>query len=751
MKRIISVILTLILAASALASCGASSPASSSSDRQYDAPAALYTRLSGKEPKNITFACGKDAAGYADLSSLRDEGYILRKSGGESFILAKTDDGLDRGVRYFVNHFEASGEDYYAYGEGYRVKKLTIAGRDVSEYVIRLNDNADECHTLAATELQKYIEMTCGAKLDIVTQDAPHMIAFDRVMDTDPRFEALGYEGFTLEVDANGNLWIHGGEDRGCLYGVYKLLQDHVGWRFYVDDHRMNPTTHVVDYLFESDHVDIPAGLNDTQKPTFDYRFMTRCATGDPRLCENASFIADPKFNGGHITKAASTGLVEVTKLYRGSDDLVKQPCFSDDGFIECVEEYYTEILDAKIAAGLVPGEDIAYLDVAQNDTPFFCPCRNCNKLYAQDGFYTGGVLYFTNAIADWLAEEYSPDIYALMLAYCGTVEAPLQTKPHDNVSAALCYFGCNTDFHCPCYAHCADGSECAKFAPNGNGNFKPSNVYYGESLKKWCALGTRMTVWYYPGTWDKDCFAIDNAMRLYEDFQFFKDVGVYGIYNCPSGNYINYTATGTRPEDMFTGYVMNRMLWNADITREEYDAMVYEFFEITCGKESAPFIADFYDARRSWAANDCWSTHSMSIPYDKIDFDVASDCLPRLMEDIDTAVALTESAEQEELIEMMSLTSYFTCLGAAFADRYVLGTAEQRAEYEKGYDEFVTRALKWGFMLNADHNASPDYFVREFPAVSENVGSLMGSGMWNYKNGQLRDCAKIIAEMNAD
>ena len=55
------------------------------------------------------------------------------------------------------------------------------------------------------------------------------MIVLERLLD-DP---TLGEEGFTLSVKDNGNLYITGGKWRGCMYGVYELLERYIGWRFF--------------------------------------------------------------------------------------------------------------------------------------------------------------------------------------------------------------------------------------------------------------------------------------------------------------------------------------------------------------------------------------------------------------------------------------------------------------------------------------------------------------------------------------
>ena len=144
-------------------------------------------------------------------------------------ILGSTEDGLDRGARYFANYCAEQDEIDVTYGEGFRVKKLTIAGRDISEYSIYLFPDADECHTFAAQELRKYIGLACGYYPNIVSEKRGHMIVLERLLD-DP---TLGEEGFTLSVKDDGNLYITGGKWRGCMYGVYELLERYIGWRFF--------------------------------------------------------------------------------------------------------------------------------------------------------------------------------------------------------------------------------------------------------------------------------------------------------------------------------------------------------------------------------------------------------------------------------------------------------------------------------------------------------------------------------------
>ena len=229
MKKLVSLLTVIVMLAGTLASC--STPAEQTASSASETEQFLIDRLGSADGFVLGTADKAESMGI-DMTDFRDEGYIIRAVDGDTVILGKTEDGLDRGVRYFANHLADEDNVNYTSGEGYRVKGIEIAGRDISEYSIYLFEDADECHTIAANELQKYVELACGVKLDIVREPAEHMIVLERVGEDDPRAEVLGREGFNISVKENGDLYISGGRDRGCLYGVYELLESYIGWRF---------------------------------------------------------------------------------------------------------------------------------------------------------------------------------------------------------------------------------------------------------------------------------------------------------------------------------------------------------------------------------------------------------------------------------------------------------------------------------------------------------------------------------------
>ena len=197
--------------------------------------------------------------------------------------------GSDNGKIATQDTLSAERGEYVQTAAAKRVGKLTIAGNDISEYVIIRSEEADVCVKHAADELKAYIEKTVGAQLEITGEKGSHTRVIELVVDESG---GHGVEGFTIAVE-NGNLFITGGTKRGCLYGVYEFLESYVGWRFMPE---------YVEYLYEAESVDVPEGTKDTQQAIFEER-LTSYTKGFPGSTgENSSdlnCVVRRKMNGG--------------------------------------------------------------------------------------------------------------------------------------------------------------------------------------------------------------------------------------------------------------------------------------------------------------------------------------------------------------------------------------------------------------------------------------------------------------------
>jgi len=723
MKRLLSIILAVSF--TLLAGCSAS-PVPTETSATASAPEKyLADRLGSAE--GLILGTAEDAAAYGiDMTDFRDDGYIIRREsdGAETLIFGKTEDGLDRGVRYYVNHCPKEGPVHVTYHEGYRVKRLTIAGRDISEYSIYLFEGADECHTIAANDLQKYIALATGVTMPIVNAPAEHNIVLERVGEDDPRSEVLYREGFNISVKDDGELYISGGRDRGCYYGVYEFLEM-IGWRFAANGETIGHTPTEEDYyLYEAEHIDLPVGLTDEQVPSFDYR-QGRLYAGERVLYyselpiilrENDRVRGEATYNGYGYARGANHGLLKAFKTgyfdYVVAPDIKAgraQPCFTDELLIETAIEYYTDEVESRLAMGHRIGEELVQIDIAQVDSMSFCFCPGCMEKVAYDGSDTGPMLYFSNELAKYFGENY-PGLYLAILVYWGTSRPPIKTIPEPNLNCSFCFF--TEQAFARCSNHCLDGSECTGSAHNG---IDITNSIYADWFERWCEIAEMVTVWYYPGSWYYNNISLNLIDKLREDFAYFNKMDIHGVYPCM------WLPDCWDSQDALTGFLLDELQWNAEMTEEEYREVFFEYLCILYGHDSAPYIMDYFDWAEGVERDGCFTHLQFSQPQYRVHFNEIADQREYVLGLMETALEKAESAEFEEAIRLFCRPAYLTVLIATHSSMYIDGTAEERAWYEETYYRFKEIALSTGMMVDGDLLTEEDF------DIEKNLG-------WTYK-----------------
>lgn len=728
MKKILSLTLAAITAASVFAGCTEVAPEDTSPIHAVSSSAEtsakwLRDRLGDSVDGDIFLATSDDADRFGiDTSSLRDEGYVIRRNGGDTVILGSTEDGLDRGARYFANYCTDQDEIDVTYGEGFKVKKLTVAGRDISEYSIYLFPDADECHTFAAEELRKYIGLACGYYPNIVNEKRGHMIVLERLLD-DP---TLGEEGFTLSVKDDGNLYITGGKWRGCMYGVYELLERYIGWRFFfnwqTDNIRYFPeaTEETLYYLYDSDHVDIPADLDDTQVPSFTYRtgrHMVQAYNQYVKLKESSSVNNLSKYNGyGQSTCiGACHGLQYPLKAgaftdYDSAAFAAPQPCFTDETFIEEAKTYYLNDIKRLLASGYEIGKQFTAIDVAQIDSGDFCKCKNCMNAIAKERSDAAPVLYFTNIMADTVAEEY-PELWVSMLAYWGTSKPCSKTVPRDNVNISYCFY--NDMGKITCGNHPLDGSLCTEHPTDIDGT---SNYEYGKEFKEWCRVSKRVTVWYYPCNWEFDSLTNSTIKTMLKDMRFFSDSGVHGIWICCN----RPASEGARESiDILCLYLYQRLLWNAEMTEEEFQAVIDDYLYVIYG-EGGKFVGDYYKWLETTDKPGCWPFMiAFGDLRSRTDFAKVRDDFELCLSMFDDAIKYAPSAKAEYGVRLASRSMYVRGLVSVYQDWYINGTAEQKARYTELWEYFRDLAIETKYIRDLTLDVS-DF------NINENIGEMV-------------------------
>lgn len=433
------------------------------------------------------------------------------------------------------------------------VKKMLICGVDISEYRIVCAREAAQCVKDAVDTLAEMVQKAVGCGLQVIGENetAAHEIV---IGDTNRNTEAVLQAKASVKNDgyvilAEGSrLFITGNLDRGVSYGVYSLLEDYVGVCFFASDCTV---------IREAETVEVPRDIRVVYSPRFEYRDI-----GWYDRMEDLSLACRNKLNsvcGRRTDKPEANVYAErfvhtLSILNGGGHEIDSQPCLTD-------ETVYQTVL-CNVKKWLSENPDASVISVSQNDSHaegLGCQCEKCRAIdEAEGGTPMGSLLAFVNRIAGDIREEY-PDVVVDTLSYRYTRKPPRKMVPAENVAIRLC----SIEY---CFAHPLDGTDCEE------------NVDFKNLLQTWSRLCKRMYIWDYTTDFAHYLAPFPNLAILWDNIQFFKNNGVAGIYE--QGNY--QSLSGEFGE--LRGYLLSNLLWNPDMTKTEYFAMMDEFLEAYYG-----------------------------------------------------------------------------------------------------------------------------------------------------------------------
>lgn len=685
MKRKLSAILGALIIVSSIAACA---PAKDAAAITASGGLSVYAnwlnnRLSADgridNDTDIIIGNADTAESYGvDVSSLSDEGFIIRRTAGEdsTLIFAKTDDGVDRGVRYYANYCSDEGELNVVEGEGYRIGSITIAGVDLSEYVIVCPENADESQRFAATELRKYLGDACGIYPEIVTESEGFAITLVR----DESGETYGDEAFNIKSH-EGGITITGGRYRGCMYGVYTFLEKYVGYRFYyrniaVKDGEIEAADV---YLYETDSIVLGTDIDHTEYPSIHVRDTHGSGTSSPALKHNGNFQNNSKYGGYGIIIKACHGYAnqwifdsELHEMgYYVGYDYGINPCYTDEYLNSLLIERILESCRSKVNSGAVPGKNFTTIDIAQHDIGTFCTCEGCVEVYSKYGGVAGATVNLANMVAEALEPEF-PELTVGILAYYGSDVPPKNITIHENVYISYCFY-VSLQGHMVCGNHSIDGSECK------------TNKYFADLYDGWAALTDNLYVWYYPFEAYYIAYSSPYTFNIYRDIKYLAEKHTYGIFFHGEGDSINQTYNS----GLINFYMAQRMMWNANITEEEYHEMLKEYLYIAYG-DGYEFVYDYIKIMEDAAdRKGCFcGFHSAFMA--KLDLSYIKSNIDLLLELRDKAVKYARTSEQEILCDRLFASVFYYELAVFHNDMWVNGDDASKAEYKEKLEYFL-------------------------------------------------------------
>lgn len=442
-----------------------------------------------------------------------------------------------------------------------------------SDAVITLAEPATPATEYAAAELRRWLREISGAELPVVlasaTSDAPGFLL--QIADD----TALGTEGYRLETHGK-TLHITGGSGRGVLYGVYGLLEDHLGCRWFTPQIHRAPRQHTL----------LLPQINETVRPILEYRepFVTECRDGDwvarNRCNSTAASLEERhggklKYNGFVHTFAELVPVDTWFDTHPEYFSLVKGKRLRQYAQLCCTNPEVVQIITDAILKRIETTPDATIFSISQNDWFNFCQCDACAALAAAEDSQIAPVLQLVNQVARVVAERH-PDKLIDTLAYQWTRKPPRHMRPEPNVIIRLCSIEC-------CFAHpfttCDD----------------PANRRFVEDVEAWSRISSRLWVWDYTTSFASYLVPFPNLRVRAENIRFLaahKVTGIFeqDVYNTPAGEF-----------NGLSGYLGAKLLWNPNYNPEtaidEYLAGVYG--------PAAPHLRTYLDALHDKVENE--------------------------------------------------------------------------------------------------------------------------------------------------
>lgn len=441
--------------------------------------------------------------------------------------------------------------------------------------VIVVPEDAIPSVKYAGEELQRFIKEISGAELPIITDSSPsqdkeivlgrNKRLVDEGINID--WQSLGEEGYVLKVTRN-KIIIAGGDPRGTLYGVYGLLDDHLGCRWF---------TPTVSHIPKMSTIALPY-FEEIYIPPLEYRepfTMDVLSDGDwcARNRANGHSCNLSEKHGGKITYCGFVHtfnyLVPPEKYFDEHPEyfsMVNGQRIKERTQLCCTNEDVIRIVTEEVKRLMREHPEAKVFSVSQNDWGNYCQCERCSALAQAEESQMGPLLYLVNRVAVAIRDEF-PDKYIDTLAYQWSRKPPKTMRPEPNVIIRLCSIEC-------CFAHPFE--SCVS----------KMNRDFVRDVEGWSKICDKLWVWDYVTSFSNYLVPFPNLKVRAPNIRFLVKNGVKGIFEQD----IYTTLHGEMNE--LSAYLNARLLW--DPLYDE-NLAISEFLDAFYG-DAAPYIREYLD-----------------------------------------------------------------------------------------------------------------------------------------------------------
>lgn len=422
-----------------------------------------------------------------------------------------------------------------------------------SEYVIYVDADASQTEQVAAEELQHYLHEIGSVELPITSDNTiknPKIVVgyndLVRQMVGERQISDDG-QSFTYQT-VGKDVVIFGGRERGTMYGVFSMLENELGVRWYTPECTVIPKRRKWQ-LKEWNH---------SESPALKYRYTNYWLTNGqqewsahnkenmkpgPAESEYGKLVG---YRGVHTLGGMVPAEVyfqthpEYFALRDGKRTPHTQLCLSNPDVLKICIDHTREVMRRE------PQYDV--YSVSQNDNEQFCQCQKCQEIADKHGGQSGLLVWFVNQVADAVKEEF-PDKYISTLAYQYTRKAPVGIAPRQNVVIRLCSIEC-------CFAHPLS-ANC------------PDNVQFVNDLKAWSAIAPHLFIWDYIVNYAQFIAPWPNFQVLGPNIKTFAENNVIGVFE-----EAQYMSLGAEFEEL-RNWVTLKLLWNP---KQDFRALAKDF-----------------------------------------------------------------------------------------------------------------------------------------------------------------------------
>ncbi len=419
---------------------------------------------------------------------------------------------------------------------------LTLADNHRARYTLVIPRDAKRIERKAASDLALYLKLISGADFPIVTEAdfSPKGHPFLSVGRTELLAKSscewksadLAAEGYALEV-LGGNVYLYGGSGRGLMDGVYSLLEEDLGCRWYSTTSVDTPRAAKLTAALVPRKVLPPLELRDP------YIYRMHDSNWSLHNKTNTPHARIPMAWGGsiryHLMGHTAAWYFPADQYFAAHPEYYalvngkRQPsqlCATNEDVIRISIEKTCEILRNH--------PEVTITAIGPNDGRGFCDCPNCKRFDDENGGRSGSYFYMVNRIAEGVKREF-PNNHLIALTYLDYARPPTKLKVDPSVILQLC-----TDSHAWKYQFC----------------FESESDEFQSMLKAWHAVHAHVFIWDYTTDYVHYLVPMANWAVVAGNTRFNIANGASGIM-CESE---------LNDVDEMRGWVWAKQLWNPDL-----------------------------------------------------------------------------------------------------------------------------------------------------------------------------------------